>query len=103
MPVKAIAGANEICLRAWDEAQNCMPDTPTWNVMGMMNNPWYRVRVHSAGHGILRFEHPTQAGPDKEEGWMVQMAQKAPDGVLNWGWGGKGGPAAPPRPDLSPA
>lgn len=103
VPVKAIAGANEICLRAWDEAQNSMPDTPTWNVMGMMNNPWYRVRVHSAGHGILRFEHPTQAGPDKEEGWMVQMAQKAPDGVLNWGWGGKGGPAAPPRPDLSPA
>merc|ERR1719498_1954144 len=32
----------EISLRAWDEAQNCMPDAPTWNVMGMMNNPWYR-------------------------------------------------------------
>jgi hypothetical protein len=23
-----------------------MPALPTWNLMGMMNNPWFRVKVH---------------------------------------------------------
>ena len=28
-----IKGANEICFRAFDQAQNQMPERPTWNVM----------------------------------------------------------------------
>ncbi|XRB19461.1 nitrate reductase [Pseudoscourfieldia marina] len=90
--VSEMAEAKEIIFRAWDQSQNSMPERPTWNVMGMLNNPWYRVRVHKEG-SMLRFEHPTQAGPDKEEGWMVNMANKA-GGHLNWGWGGSGTPAA---------
>jgi len=38
----------------------------TWNLMGMMNNPHYRVKVHAAtwqdGMLAMRFEHPVLAG-----------------------------------------
>eukprot|EP00240_Pyramimonas_obovata_P001509 CAMPEP_0118935022 /NCGR_PEP_ID=MMETSP1169-20130426/14724_1 /TAXON_ID=36882 /ORGANISM="Pyramimonas obovata, Strain CCMP722" /LENGTH=495 /DNA_ID=CAMNT_0006878003 /DNA_START=123 /DNA_END=1607 /DNA_ORIENTATION=+ len=76
--VEALAGSAEICMRAWDQTQNSMPERPTWNVMGMLNNPWYRVRVHPQPGNMLKFEHPTQAGPDKKEGWMVNMANNTP-------------------------
>ena len=93
--VANLADCPEICFRAWDQSMNSMPERPTWNVMGMLNNPWYRVRVLREGNSYT-FEHPTQAGPDKEEGWMVKMANDSPEGELRWGWGGKGTPAAPP-------
>jgi DMSO/TMAO reductase YedYZ molybdopterin-dependent catalytic subunit len=69
----AIASANEICFRAFDQSQNSMPERPTWNVMGMLNNPWYRVRVHSHPSGGVILEHPTVAGPTPG-GWMQKMA-----------------------------
>lgn len=51
---------------------NLMPEFPTWNVMGMMNNPWYRVKIHhEEDTNQLRFEHPTQAGNQKG-GWMTK-------------------------------
>jgi len=90
-----IKGANEICFRAFDQSQNQMPERPTWNVMGMLNNPWYRVRVHSHPTGGVKFEHPTIAGPTPG-GWMHKMAEEA-GGELLWGWGGQGNPAAPQR------
>ena len=31
--------------RAWDEAMNTQPDSFTWNLMGMLNNCHYRVKV----------------------------------------------------------
>ena len=41
-------------------------DRLTWNLMGMMNNPHYRVKVHAAttpeGLLAMRFEHPCLAG-----------------------------------------
>ena len=87
-----IHGANEICFRAFDQSQNSMPERPTWNVMGMLNNPWYRVRVHSHPSGGSQLEHPTIAGP-KPGGWMQKMAAAA-GGELLWGWGGEGNSAA---------
>lgn len=40
----------------------------TWNLMGMMNNPHYRVKVHvdttSSGQMAMRFEHPTKSGSE---------------------------------------
>ena len=36
----------EICCRAWDSCMNTQPNTFTWNVMGMMNNCVYRVKIH---------------------------------------------------------
>ena len=38
----------EVCFRAVDQSMNKMDERPTWNVMGMLNNPWYRIRVHRA-------------------------------------------------------
>jgi DMSO/TMAO reductase YedYZ molybdopterin-dependent catalytic subunit len=95
-----LRGCNEICFRAFDQSQNSMPERPTWNVMGMLNNPWYRIRVHALPNGGFHFEHPTIAGPTPG-GWMQKMAEKA-GGELLWGWGGEGGPAAPPRAPNTP-
>merc|ERR1719277_2652498 len=60
IPISALARCGEFAVRAWDDSQNCQPERPTWNLMGMMNNPWFRVKVHSLGDEIW-FEHPTQA------------------------------------------
>jgi len=59
VPISTLAGCGEFAVRAWDDSQNCQPERPTWNLMGMMNNPWFRVKVHSLGDEIW-FEHPTQ-------------------------------------------
>jgi nitrate reductase (NAD(P)H) len=62
VPLDTLSGSAEICARAWDDSQNCMPALPTWTLMGMMNNPWFRVKVHKVQgkeHQIW-FEHPTR-------------------------------------------
>ena len=43
--------------------------------MGMLNNPWFRVKVHREMQGdtpYIKFEHPTQAG-NQGGGWMLRM------------------------------
>mmetsp|Transcript_4059 Transcript_4059/g.7111 ORF Transcript_4059/g.7111 Transcript_4059/m.7111 type:complete len:889 (-) Transcript_4059:1473-4139(-) len=66
-------GSGELLCRAWDESNNTQPANLTWNLMGMGNNPHFRVKIHPetslAGEFRLRFEHPTVAGPAKG-GWM---------------------------------
>jgi nitrate reductase (NAD(P)H) len=59
IPIEVLAKCGEFAVRAWDDSQNCQPERPTWNLMGMMNNPWFRVKVHALGDEIW-FEHPTQ-------------------------------------------
>ena len=39
--------------------------------MGMLNNPWFRIRVHKDVAGQLRMEHPTMAG-QQPGGWMTK-------------------------------
>merc|ERR1719487_1062565 len=65
VPVSAIASCAEICVRAWDDCQNVMTALPTWNLMGMMNNPWFRVKVHKVegAENQIWFEHPTRVEP----------------------------------------
>ena len=41
-----LLGTPEIMCRAWDSSMNTQPNSFTWNVMGMMNNACYRVKVH---------------------------------------------------------
>lgn len=70
-----LLGAKEIAVRAWDESLNTQPEKLIWNVMGMMNNCWFRVRTnmckpHKGEIGIV-FEHPTQPG-NKSGGWMAR-------------------------------
>ena len=37
----------ELLCRGWDAAMNRQPEKITWNVMGMMNNSWFRTKVGS--------------------------------------------------------
>jgi nitrate reductase (NAD(P)H) len=62
VPLEALASTAEICVRAWDDSQNCMPALPTWTLMGMMNNPWFRVKVHKVQdkEDQIWFEHPSR-------------------------------------------
>ncbi|KAJ7965621.1 Nitrate reductase [Quillaja saponaria] len=70
-----LLGAKEIAVRAWDEALNTQPEKLIWNVMGMMNNCWFRVKTnvckpHKGEIGIV-FEHPTKPG-NQSGGWMAK-------------------------------
>jgi hypothetical protein len=42
LPVAAFLSAKELLCRAWDETMNTQPAAITWNVMGMMNNCYFR-------------------------------------------------------------
>ncbi|KAL2643155.1 hypothetical protein R1flu_010742 [Riccia fluitans] len=68
--------SKEMVVRAWDEALNTQAEHLTWNVMGMMNNCWFRVKIQACrtpGGGIgLNFEHPTCPG-NQPGGWMVKQ------------------------------
>ncbi|KAI5058878.1 hypothetical protein GOP47_0027048 [Adiantum capillus-veneris] len=71
--VMELIQAKELAVRAWDSSMNTQPQKLTWNVMGMMNNCWFRVKVNpckpkQGGIG-LAFEHPTQPG-NQSGGWM---------------------------------
>ncbi|CAG8510254.1 44564_t:CDS:2 [Gigaspora margarita] len=70
----------EISVRAWDATQNTQPRNPTWNVMGMMNNSHFRVKINTIVQGSefrLIFEHPTQPG-NLSGGWMVKSEILSP-------------------------
>ncbi|KAM0952700.1 putative oxidoreductase [Dioscorea sansibarensis] len=71
-----LLGAKEIAVRAWDETLNTQPEKLIWNVMGMMNNCWFKVKVnvcrpHKGEIGLV-FEHPTQPG-NQTGGWMARQ------------------------------
>ena len=69
-------GCSEICCRAVDSNQNMQPMFLTWNVMGMMNNCLFRIKVHQLEDGTgVWFEHPTQPG-NQSGGWMTEDAGK---------------------------
>ena len=70
VPVKSIQDCGEFAVRCWDDSQNCQPEKPTWNLMGMMNNPWFRVKVHAVpGESAIWFEHPTRVEPNLKHHW----------------------------------
>ncbi|XP_011012132.1 PREDICTED: nitrate reductase [NADH]-like [Populus euphratica] len=74
--VLELLGAKEIAVRAWDETLNTQPEKLNWNVMGMMNNCWFRVKTnvckrHKGEIGIV-FEHPTVPG-NQSGGWMAKQ------------------------------
>ena len=51
------------------------PEKLVWNVMGMMNNSYFRVKVHRViadGVPALKFQHPTLAGPGNFGGWFEE-------------------------------
>jgi len=64
-------------VRAWDESNNVQPGNLTWNVLGMMNNVWFKVKLvadHAKSGGLaLRFVHPATI---ENGGWMVDEKAK---------------------------
>jgi len=68
----------ELLCRGWDAAMNRQPEAITWNVMGMMNNSYFRVKVHrtvdARGMPALKFQHPTLAGPGNFGGWFEEQS-----------------------------
>jgi len=67
----------ELLCRGWDAAMNRQPEALTWNVMGMMNNSYFRVKVHriidpKTKMPALKFQHPTLAGPGNFGGWFEE-------------------------------
>ncbi|KAF3904767.1 hypothetical protein ABW20_dc0102488 [Dactylellina cionopaga] len=73
-----------ILLRAMDESMNLQPKDMYWSVLGMMNNPWFRVAIRREGD-ILRFEHPTQ--PALMPGGWMERVKKAGGNLTGPNWG----------------
>lgn len=71
-------GCKELLVRAWDSSQNGQPAKLTWNVMGMMNNCQFRIKIHrqllANGEIGLKFQHPApiEAGQFNTPGWREE-------------------------------
>ncbi|KAI1394045.1 uncharacterized protein F4822DRAFT_34684 [Hypoxylon trugodes] len=86
IPIPQLQAADDILVRAMDESMMVQPRDMYWSVLGMMNNPWFRVVIHKEGH-MLRFEHPTLPAL-KPGGWMERV-KKAGGNISNGYWGEK--------------
>jgi len=86
IPVSELKDAKDILVRAMDESMNIQPRDMYWSVLGMMNNPWYRIAI-SQEKDYLRFEHPTQ--PALIPGGWMERVKKAGGNLTNGAWGEK--------------
>lgn len=77
--------ASDIMVRAMDEGMMVQPRDMYWSVLGMMNNPWFRVVIHKEADDTLRFEHPTQ--PALMPGGWMERVKKAGGNLTNGYWG----------------
>ena len=84
MPINELAEATDILVRSMDEGMNIQPRDMYWSVLGMMNNPWYRITI-SKENDFLRFEHPTQ--PALIPGGWMERVKKAGGDLTNGYWG----------------
>jgi nitrate reductase (NAD(P)H) len=86
IPVTELADSQDIIVRAMDESMNVQPRDMYWSVLGMMNNPWFRVTITKEGDS-LKFEHPTQ--PALMPGGWMERVKKAGGNLANGFWGEK--------------
>ncbi|KAI9816197.1 MAG: hypothetical protein M1827_001798 [Pycnora praestabilis] len=86
VPTTELKSAKDILVRAMDESMNIQPRDMYWSVLGMMNNPWFRVTISHEGD-YLRFEHPTQ--PALMPGGWMERVKKAGGNLTNGYWGEK--------------
>lgn len=100
IPLDDLREADDIMVRAMDEGMMVQPRDMYWSVLGMMNNPWFRVVIHKEAHS-LRFEHPTQ--PALIPGGWMERVKKAGGDLTNGFWGermaGDDGPQIEPEPE----
>ncbi|CAM6088740.1 unnamed protein product [Calypogeia fissa] len=77
MDVEELSRSAEIVARAWDSAMNTQPEVFGWNMLGVMNNCWYRVKIihdpviDEDELPTITFEHPTQPG-NIPGGWLQE-------------------------------
>ncbi|KAJ5729053.1 Eukaryotic molybdopterin oxidoreductase [Penicillium malachiteum] len=83
IPVSDLENSSALLVRAMDEGMMAQPRDMYWSVLGMMNNPWFRVTITKEGNR-LKFEHPTH--PARAGGWM-EKAKKAGGDLTNGNWG----------------
>jgi nitrate reductase (NAD(P)H) len=95
IPVSDLEASDAILVRAVDEALAAQPRDMYWSVLGMMNNPWFRVTITKEGN-ILKFEHPTH--PSKAGGWMEKVKKSGGD-LLNGNWGERAQGEEPVEPE----
>ncbi|KAG6072282.1 hypothetical protein E4U30_007304 [Claviceps sp. LM220 group G6] len=81
--IEELKAAKDIIARGMDESLMVQPREMYWSVLGMMNNPWFRVAIHNQGYA-LQFEHPTQPA-SKPGGWMERV-RKTSGSFWNGAW-----------------
>jgi nitrate reductase (NAD(P)H) len=81
-----LEAAEDVMVRVMDDSMMVQPRDMYWSVLGMMNNPWYRVVIHHEPNR-LRFEHPTQ--PALMPGGWMERVKKAGGNLTNGNWGEK--------------
>lgn len=84
IPIRDLEASDTILVRAMDEAMNIQPRDMYWSVLGMMNNPWFRITI-SKESGVMKFTHPTQPAL-MPGGWMEQVKTEGGD-LANGYWG----------------
>ncbi|KAJ5982055.1 hypothetical protein N7451_012155 [Penicillium sp. IBT 35674x] len=65
--------------------KNTQPNTPSWNIMGMMNNCWYTIRPEirddkESNCSVLYFRHPCEPGTGRG-GWMKPSTENRIENV----------------------
>ncbi|KIW14634.1 hypothetical protein PV08_07418 [Exophiala spinifera] len=86
LPISDLTGSKDIFVRAMDESMNVQPRDMYWSVLGMMNNPWFRVTIALEGE-CVKFEHPTQ--PALMPGGWMERVKNAGGNLANGFWGEK--------------
>lgn len=81
--IPELENSSAILVRVMDESLAIQPRDMYWSVLGMMNNPWFRVAI-TKENGVLRFEHPSH--PVLPGGWMERV-KKAGGDLTNGNWG----------------
>jgi hypothetical protein len=68
------ARASEVLVRAWDSSMNTQPSHLTWNLMGMMNNCHFRIKLHQHVDeqvGLVAGEAGGGGGAVGQRAWSV--------------------------------
>lgn len=60
--------AESLIVRCFNVFKNTQPEEPVWNVMGMMNNGYYKVKIQPDKGKTLIFRHPFHQ--EDSDGWM---------------------------------
>ncbi|KND02517.1 uncharacterized protein SPPG_02976 [Spizellomyces punctatus DAOM BR117] len=88
-PAWKVVSARDMAVRAWNASLNTQPEHHTWNLLGMMNNAWYRVQVRRAQAECVEFVHPVRTSPGEGvKGWLekapVAYQENVPNRNYSW-------------------